>query len=493
MNQRKSIIKDSTYYLPSNFLGQVISFLRGIVVRRLLGPLSYGWLNIFTLIERYAGYTDLGLINAMDKEVPLHRGRKDEISEREIENNVFSFILISSLFIALAVFIYSLVFKRELFPNFSLTLKIFAIFLILYRLSTFFSIFLRTHRKFKLLSQLNVLRGAVALVFIIFLVKKFLLAGIFAAEIFALIIFLFLCIKGFSHPFFLNFSFSRIKRLIAVGFPLLLVSLVAITLRNLDRLMIITLLKEPVFLGYYSVGLLFSNTIVQIPDSVSVILFPRLLEDFGSSSDISKIKKYVEEPTIILAYLMGIVIGLAVIISPLFLKYILPQYQPGLVPLRIVCAGAFFMSLVNMSSHFLIAINKQHRLLIIGGLSILFGAFLSFIFIKLGMGLIGIALATALVYFIYNSIVVSYACRHFQKRRRDTLSFFMKIYFPFLYFIPWVIILHRVGHLTGPWTIDFLITIARMAGLILVSVPFLIYLEKKYSLFKGLRRAIWRG
>ena len=172
MNQRESIIKDSTYYLSSSFIGQAISFLRGIVVRSILGPLSYGWLNIFTLIERYAGYSDLGLINAMDRQVPLQRGRKDRAKEKEIENNVFTFILTSSLIIAAAIFIYSMVSKRMPFPNFRFTIKIFAGFLILYRLTTFFSIFLRTHKKFKLLSQLNVLRGIVALIFIIFSESK---------------------------------------------------------------------------------------------------------------------------------------------------------------------------------------------------------------------------------------------------------------------------------------------------------------------------------
>jgi len=145
-----------------------------------------------------------------------------------------------------------------------------------------------------------------------------------------------------------------------------------------------------------------------------------------------------------------------------------------------------------MSSHFLIAIKKQHRLLVIGGAAILLEIFLSLMFIKHGLGITGIAIAAAVVYFIYNTLVVGYACRHFQKKWRDTISFFLKIYFPFLYFTPLVIILHKLGHLTGPWTVDIAIIIGRMAGLVLVSVPFLIYLEKKYSLFKGLKRAVCR-
>lgn len=492
-NQRQSIIQDTTYYLPSNFLGQAISLVRGIVVRRLLGPLSYGWLNIFTLIERYAGYTDMGLINAMDRELPLSRGRGDKLKEEEIENNVFTSILISSVIIALAVILYGLTSSVRPFSGFAPVLRVFALFLILYRLSTFFSIFLRTHRKFQLLSTLNVLRGGVALGFIIFLAKRYLIAGIFGAEIISLVIFLALSLRFFPHPFSLAFNLTAIRRLIGIGFPLLLVSLTAVTIRNFDRFMIITFLKEPLLLGYYSAGLLFSNTIVQIPDSISVILFPRLLEDFGKHSDIDKIKKYVEEPTIVIAYLMGIVIALALVISPFFLKYILPQYEPGLRPLQVLLAGAFFISLVNMSGAFLIAINKQHYFLGIGGAAIILGILLSFIFIKAGLGLIGIALATALVYFIYNTMVVGYAFRFFQKGWREVVPFFLKIYFPFFYLAPWLVVLHRVGHLTGVWTADLMFFLLRLAGLVIVSMPFFIYLERNHSLFKGLKRVVWPG
>jgi O-antigen/teichoic acid export membrane protein len=492
MNKRESILQDTTYYLPSNFLGQFIALLRGIIVRGVLGPLNYGWLYIFNnLILKYTSYTDIGLINAMDREVPLRRGRKENTEEKEIEDNVFSCVLILSIIIGAAIFIYSIVTKKTFFPGFSSVLKIFAVFLVLHRLSTFFSIFLRTHKKFKLLSKLNVLRAAAALVFIMLFAKRFQLSGIFGAEIIALILFLILCMRGFSHPFSISFNLKRIRNLIGIGFPLLLLSFVAITIRSVDIFMV-TLLKAPVLLGYYSVGRLFSNTIVQIPDSISVILFPRLLEDFGRSPDVSKIKKYVEEPTVILAYLMGITIAMALLISPLFLKYILPQYQPGLVPLRIICAGAFFMSLVNMSGHFLIAVNKQHQLLGIGGGAVVLEFLLSFILIKQGLGITGIAIATAVVYFVYNTVVIAYASRLLQKGGRDILSFFLKIYFPFLYLTPWVIALHRLGRLSGPWGVDLGITALRMAGALIASIPFLIYLEKNHSLFKGLKRALWR-
>lgn len=492
LSQRESIIKDTVFYLPSNFMGQIISLLRGIAVRRLLGPLSYGWLNIFTLIERYAGYTDIGLINAMDRQVPLYRGAKNGRDEKATENNVFTFILASSIVIALAIFIYSFVSKNILFSDFLSTLRVFAIFLILYRLSTFFSIFLRTHREFKLMSQLNVLRGAVTLVFILFMAKKYHIKGVFGAEIAGLIIFIFMCMKNYSHPFSFAFDMKRIRQLISTGFPLLLISLAAVTIRNLDRFMVLTFLKEPLLLGYYSAGLLFSNTIAQIPDSISVILFPRLLEEFGESSDIPRLKKYVKDPTIIIAYLMAIIIAVVITVSPLFLKYVLPQYMPGLVPLRIVCAGAFFISLINMSGHFLIAINKQYQFLGIGGVSIILGIVLSFAFTKSGYGLAGIASAMALVYFIYNTVVIAYACRFFNNGNKDTFSFFFKIYFPFVYFTPLLFVLHRAGNLNGTFGMDLIVTLMRVAGIFLFSLPFVVYLEKRYFIFGGIRKIICR-
>lgn len=492
MSKKESIIRDTTYYLPGNFVGQAVSFIRGIVVRRLLGPMSYGWMNIFTLIQRYAGYTDLGIINAMDREVPIARGGMDEKRERDIENNAFTAILASSLLVGGALFVYGLFSEKKFFPDFGLTLTVFALLLVLYRLSTFFSVFLRTHKKFRILSQLNVLRGILALVFIVFLAKKYGLIGVFSAEIISLFVFLILGMVRFFHPFSLCFSFIHIRRLISAGFPLLLLSLVALTIRNLDRFMIVAMLKDPMLLGYYSVGMLFSSTIIQIPESISVILFPRLLEEFGSGSDMDRLGRYVEEPTIIISYIIGVIIALVIIIGPFFLKYVLPQYQPGLYALRILCIGTYFMSLVNMSTHFLITIKKQHYLLGIGGGVIVLGILLGAAFIKSDMGITGIALSVSVVYFVYNSIVICCTFRHLHRNWRDIVLVFLKIYFPFFYFTACVIALHKLGRFSGIWIKDIAITGGRMGVLILLAIPFLVYLERRYTLFKSLKSTIWQ-
>ena len=84
-------------------------------------------------------------------------------------------------------------------------------------------------------------------------------------------------------------------------------------------------------------------------------------------------------------------IGLVFLIVPILIYYLLPQYVPGITPVKIIVCAVFFFSLVGAATNFLITVNKERKILFIQAFAILFAAVLNYFAIMRGYGIIGVA------------------------------------------------------------------------------------------------------
>ena len=70
MSKTKKFFNDALFYSASNIFANILNFITGIAVRRLLQPVLMGLLSEIMLIFEYVRYSHLGIINALDKELP---------------------------------------------------------------------------------------------------------------------------------------------------------------------------------------------------------------------------------------------------------------------------------------------------------------------------------------------------------------------------------------------------------------------------------------
>lgn len=428
----ETIVGDATKFSIASYFAKIFDLLSGVVIRRILGPMVMGIFAELMLIFQYAKHYHLGTYESLDREIPYFNGRGDFNRVEEIKDAGFSFSFIASIIVGGSLILISNFLNLD--KRLTLGLHLIAILIIAQSIITLFIIIARTHHKFTLLSRYNFLFSMIGATLTICLVTKFGLYGLLYAliltDIFAILFFL---KNGFYLKVKIHQNWKEIGRLLKIGFPILLYGFIFTTLLSVDRFMIIAFLGR-VQLGYYSIATMMAGYLILLPNLLYTVLFPRFYEAFGREGDIKKLEYHFLTPTYIIAYLLPLIIGLTILILPLLIKYLMPQYWASLIPSYILLLGTFFISLLGMSSYLLIALNKQNRIVIMGTIAIIVGVLFNYLFIKkLHFGLEGVALSMLITYFLYSIFLISFAFSHYTKKVFKHMALFLKLYFPIVW------------------------------------------------------------
>lgn len=438
MTKTHAIVKDATKFTISGYLSSICNLVSATIVRRILDPFFMGIYSELMLIFDYAKYSNLGMLDALDRQIPYYNGKNDIQSTEEAKDIGGSFTLFVSLIGALAISGYSLIFASRLSRDFASGLYVIALMLVIQAAATFYVTVVRAHHLFGPLSRYVIFVAVFDILFKALLGAIFGLQGILWATVATLSIgAAYLYLKaGIGVKIIGIISVYKVKMLLGIGFPLLLSSFAFMVLRSVDRLAIIAFLTSE-DLGLYSIAVMAHSFVFQLPNLIYTVLFPRFYEAFGNTEEIGKLKGFLEKPTMAFAYVFPALIGASVIMLPLFINYVLPKYTAGILPASILLFGTFFISITNMSGYLLVAVGKQKVLVIIGGFCVLISAVLNTISIKVfNSGIGGVAFATSLAYFLYSLILIGYAMGHYVTRSiYERIKFFAEIYLPLVWVI----------------------------------------------------------
>jgi len=488
LNDSKAVLKDAAQFTISGYIASTCNFVSAVIVRSILDPFFMGIYVQLLLIFDYAKYSHLGVINSLDRQIPYYRGKKEVEKVEEIKNTGISFSFLASLISALVIIFLSLFLKNRLTPSLFAGLKIVAMMVVIQSMSTFYVTLVRTHHLFDSLSRYLILVAVCDVLFKVILGIKFGIIGILWATVITLGIGLVYLFKRTNLHFRLRLKMHTdiIKSLLVIGFPLLLAGFTFMVLRSIDRIMIIALLtKED--LGFYSIAIMMFSFVFQLPNLIYTVLFPRFYEAFaGSENNIDKLKGYLEKPTLAFAYLFPVFIGVAIIILPVFIKYVLPKYMHGVIPASILLFGAVFVSITNMSGYLLVALKKQNNLVLIGGMCVIINVILNFVLVKtFHLGIRGVALGTALSYFLYSILLIGCAIKYYIRELYNRIRFFLNLYMPclwvlFIFYIYSNIFSYAFKSLksdTGNMSLQIVI-------FLILTSPLVFYAHKKINLYR---------
>ncbi len=481
MAHEKEIIRDTSIFTVARYAAYFFTILTGLVIARVLGPASFGVYSALMLIVTYSQYSHLGLLPAMTKKVPFYRGKKEYDKARETENIAFSGAMIIIILISLTLIIASF-FIKNLDEHTINGMRIVAMIIVLQQIFFFYQNHLRVEKKFLMIGKTLLVYSIAYFIFIIILIIRFRLEGIFFALLIAYCIVLFYIFKKEKFKFKITIMPKKIVQLMRFGFPLLTIGIMSIFLISIDKLMIIKFMDK-IQLGYYSIATLIAGIILFIPKSISSVIFPHLLERYGEKEDKAHIKNYLFQPTLIISYLMPVVAGLIFITAPVAIYYILPKYIQGITAVKILVCAVFFMSIVSTSNHFLVTINKERKLLLVQPISIVVAIILNYVFIINGYGIKGVAIATAITYFFYSTCILVYSFRYYIHKVVPLIKFFTKTYIPFLYTIL-ILALSNLIPITGNLSRDILLTVIKLVIFIVFSLPLVWLANKKTGVVK---------
>ena len=387
------IVREFLLLGSSTVLYQGSRFAVGFLAARILGPSSFGLWQTLYLISIYGGGASLGIINAMDREVPYFKGKGEPDKVQQVRRNSLGFLVLGTLGLAAIIMATALAVESSVRGPLLLATALFVFF----QFHAYIRYYLKSDRRFNLMSLQQLALAVVLLAAAVPLTLAAGLSGFILGNALAFICASVVVLFFVSFGFRVAYDWTEIGRLVKIGFPIMCGGYIYLLLTTGDRI-IIAGFPGSEELGFYSLVILLSSALSLIPSTVSQLIYPRMAEIYGKTGDPASLRPWVIKQA---AFTFGIALLVLVCIHiwfPVFVERFLPEYTPGITAVRIVLTAFLFFLCVEGVVNFLYVINRQMQVLYVQAVGFVLNIALNVSFVALGWGINGVAAATALSY-----------------------------------------------------------------------------------------------
>ena len=162
IHSSSSIINETLFYTASAFIIQNIAFFLSVYTRRILGPEAIGAWVLLQVFLNYAAYGNLGMLNAVCREIPILRGKDRRDQRIDVIKNVgFSYIMVISLITALIAMLAAYCFRSRLSDYMFYGLLTVAAITILQRINNYAIQLLQIEKQFIFVSKFKIYSAVV--------------------------------------------------------------------------------------------------------------------------------------------------------------------------------------------------------------------------------------------------------------------------------------------------------------------------------------------
>lgn len=485
MSSRKhKIIKDTFKYSASQYVCMFIGFFTSTFIKRFLGPLNTGYWALLTVIQSYAGYFGLGTKVALSREVPQAIGRGEHAKAQDLENIVFSYLLLVSAVGTVVIFMLSFfIFDQS---QLRLACLFIGVLIGLSHMYTLILTILRARKDFTVISKIIILNSIFVAIFAVPLCYFFNIMGLLAG----------LCVSNYLCFYFskkwadiklkFKIDIKVLKRMAGIGIPMMGVGFLYTTFISIDRIMIAKMVGVK-YLGYYTIALMASTQLETMPKFFNIVIFPHMQEKFGASGSLESSRNMIFKSIHFTSRFLPFVLGAIIFFVTMIVNLMLPQFIPGLLAMRILLFGFFFVVLTQIFPSVIYTVDKQMFLMPLYIFSIIVNIFFNYVFIKMGWGIEGVALGTSIAYFLFFMIVSAHASKYFTDIRTLFKTYFF-IFLYFAYFLGGVVLIDSLIKINN----ELLLFCARMALLVVLSLPMFIQVQRREKFFSLLLNVLLR-
>lgn len=398
----------------ATLLAQALGVLTSLTLRLLLAPAEMGIWQGLKLALSYGNYANLGVSKAAGRELSLAAGRQQlEAAQPDLQTahavNLLSSTLYATALLAAAAWI--ALAGGPWSGAWSFGLTCIAALTILQRYVTYQVSLLRAQQAFAQTARLTVAEAIVTLLASLLFVTWWGLPGLYAATLSVLLASL-LLIRRQAHHLAYRWDWSRTKRLVAIGAPLLLAGMASSLFRSLDKLMILAYLPDREYqLGCYSLALMAATQLFGLANMLSIVMTPRYAACYGRTGNPTDAAHLALRTCRLQALLMSLAGGLTMLLLPDIFAWLLPQYRAGLTPLVVLIPGSVALALTLPLSGYLVAVNQPRKNLLALALSMAFALVANHWALTNECGLFGVAVATTAANILYLLILAASSLR----------------------------------------------------------------------------------
>jgi O-antigen/teichoic acid export membrane protein len=408
---KNSLFKEFSHYSTSTLLYQLSRVLVELIAAKILGPTLWGIWYLLNLTIAYRGLFNLGITNGMNREVPINLGKNDEKRAKRIENVTFSIVGISAIIAISVILLATLTIADEnLITALFWLIPLFVVTQFYYLVNAS----LKANTLFQFISKKQFIFSILFPVLAIPLTFFLKLEGFILAFTLALFISVIYIYQKCPISYRFDFDWLETKKLIRIGFPIMAVGIAYTFLNTADR-WIIGLLLGMEKLGYYSMAIIVFGGMTLFPKIISQLLYPRMAYDWGKENSKQALEHWSWLQTKYTGFLVVPILIGVLIIFPLLIKYLLPEYIPGITSLQIIAFGILFMPFSAGWGNVLNIIDKQAYYLIVIIVAVLMNLGINYLLVMKGYGITGVAFGTVLSFALYN-LSIMFVGKYFLKR-----------------------------------------------------------------------------
>jgi O-antigen/teichoic acid export membrane protein len=372
---------------------KIVGALTTFIVARVLSPGDYGiWVTLL-VIGSFSSIICLGTLESLIKLFPFYTGKGETKMATGLESGVLGSIVIASAVICAAGATFHFFISNGAASAYVNIIRVMALAAALGVFSAFFYHRFMAHQDFKSVSAIDSLRSVSMFVFIVpcswlWGLKGAVIAILLNETVMLLVSFLFnKRTLGSVRP---HFNAGHLLKLVRVGFPITIIWWTYMFQTTIDRLLSMSLLGKEAT-GYYGLGASIVSALVLIPMVLGRVLYPKVNEEIGKNAGQAELLTYVIMPGQALAILLPVIIGTLVIAVPDLYRLLFAKYVPGIVSAQVLLLGAYFVCLIRSGVNYLVAIDRQNRVLSYVAASLVVNVGLSIALVKLGYGITGIS------------------------------------------------------------------------------------------------------
>jgi len=394
---------DSWRVTSAGLISDSLGMATSLLLRIALDPAQMGIWQALKLLLSYGNFANLGISKAVARNIAHAAGSGQSERAARDTDYAFTFNLLTSLAYALLLIGAGIGYvawsTNPLAWTWSLGLILIGCISLLQRHVTFHVTLLRARQQFAVTARLTLIE---ALLTLLVATSAAWLGGVvglcLATALILLAAWRFLKFAG-SPPLHWRWNPQRTQTLIAVGIPMLLAALLASLFRSLDRWLILCLGDQPeIMLGNYSLALLVSTQLYGFGNLLSIVMLPRYAELYGRTRCTASVAHLAARASLLHALALTLLAALSMTVAPAVLSWLLPDYRGGLAPIAWLVPGTVALVLSLAASQYLIALDRQRRVLAYQGIATLVGLVLIAAALRLGYGLVGVAAATSISY-----------------------------------------------------------------------------------------------
>lgn len=383
-------LKKLVFYGSSRAASQGLVSARGILLASLLGPERFGMWALFRLAMLYGSFASLSVFRGLELEVAQSQSTSEADSHRgeEASRTALGLTLATSGAVGVAALAASF-----LVPNPSLVvgLRVFAVVVVLEMLIVYGLTYLRASGNLWRYGATEFLFALFHLALAVLLALRWGLGGAFIGYLLAT-----LCVLPvvvWQVPFRPGFSLAEARRLLGVGFPVALTSILGFALVGVDRL-VVGAYAGMTQLGLYAFAVSISGLTASLAWVVRTVVLPEVYASAKVDGATTALRQHFRGTILPFAQVYPILVGiLAIGVGPA-VALLLPQYLEAVPAARIVIFAGVTAGFVSLGSLGVVAAGRQRALPVLAAILLVLNTLVAFMALRFGFGIEGVAVGT---------------------------------------------------------------------------------------------------